>query len=99
MQEHSKKRKRPVSGTNSSRYASPPLRGSAVLLSRGEVTVSGCRRITEYGSIQIRLAVREGNITVEGRCLTVHTYRGDELTVRGIISGVYFDDCERNKKL
>lgn len=65
---------------------------SAMLLSRREVTVSGCRRIVEYGSSKLRLSVQEGEITVEGRGLTVHTYRGDELTVRGWLTGIYFDD-------
>ena len=69
-----------------------PLGASATLLSRREVTVSGCRRITEYGSTKIRLSVREGEIAIEGRGLTVYTYRGDELTVRGWLSGIFFDD-------
>ena len=78
-----------------------PLRASALMLSRREVTVAGCRRIVEYGSARIRISVCEGEITVEGRGLTVHTYRGDELTVRGWLSGIFFDDAplygERDK--
>ena len=69
-----------------------PLRSSAMLLSRREVTVSGCRRIIEYSSAKIRLSVCEGEITVEGRGLTVHTYREDELTVRGWLTGIFFTD-------
>ena len=65
---------------------------SAMLLSRREVTVLGCRRITEYGSTKIKLSVSEGYITVEGRGLTVQTYQGDELTVRGWLTGIFFDD-------
>lgn len=70
----------------------PPM-ASALMLSRREVTVAGCRRIIEYGSARIRISVREGEITVEGRGLTVRTYRGDELTVRGWLSGIFFDDA------
>ncbi len=76
-----------------------PLKTSAMLLSRQEVTVSGCRRITEYGSARIRLAICEGTVTVEGRGLTVHTYRGDELTVRGWLTAITFEDAVQSTEL
>ena len=76
-----------------------PLKASAMLLSRREVTVSGCRRITEYGSARIRLAVCEGTVTVEGRGLTVHTYRGDELTVRGWLTSITFEDAVHSTEI
>ena len=69
-----------------------PLRSSAMLLSRREVTVSGCRRIIEYSSAQIKLSVSEGTVVIEGRGMTVHTYLGDELTVRGWLTGIRFKD-------
>lgn len=75
-----------------------PTRSGAMLLSRREVTVSGCRRIIEYGSARIRISVSEGYITVEGRGLTVHTYQSDELTVRGWLTGIFFDDSPNGGK-
>ena len=68
------------------------LRASAMLLSRREVTVSGCRRITEYSSVRVKLSVCEGTVIIDGRGLTVCTYSGDELTVRGWLSGISFED-------
>lgn len=86
-------------GSGRSRGASEPprtpsssIRSSAMLLSGRELTVSGCRRILEYASCRIKLSVAEGTVTVEGRGLYVCTYRGDELTVRGWLSGIFFDD-------
>ena len=62
----------------------------AMVLARRQVTVSGCRRIIEYGSVRVRLAIDGGELIIEGRGLTVYTYCGDELVIRGILDGVKF---------
>ena len=64
---------------------------TAMVLSRRSVTVSGCRRIIEYGSVRVRIATLDGELTVEGRGLTVYTYCGDELVIRGCLNGIYFE--------
>ena len=63
---------------------------AAMVLARRQVTVSGCRRIIEYSAVRVRLAIEGGELIIEGRGLTVYTYCGDELVIRGVLDGVKF---------
>ena len=69
-----------------------PMGAVAMVLGRRQVTVSGCRRIVEYSSVRVRLAIEGGELIIEGRGLSVYTYCGDELVIRGVLDGVRFGD-------
>ena len=82
-----KKKGRADGGSGAER---PSMGATAMVLGRRQVTVSGCRRIIEYGAIRVRLAIDGGELIIEGRGLTVYTYCGDELVIRGVLDGVRF---------
>ena len=66
------------------------IRCSVMVISNRSLSVSGCRRISEYSSGRVRLVLKELDLVVEGAALTIHTYCGDEIEIRGQIDAVYF---------
>ncbi|MBR2460298.1 MAG: YabP/YqfC family sporulation protein [Clostridia bacterium] len=78
---------------------SPGVRRSVSVVSDRSVTASGCRRIEEYSSCRIVLLLCDTALTVEGRGLTVNTFCGDEIEIRGWVSAVRFGkkDCMEEK--
>ena len=65
---------------------------SVSAISNRSVTVSGCRRIDEYSSCRIRLTLVDIVLTVTGRGLTVNTYCGEDMEIKGWISSVGFSE-------
>lgn len=83
------RRKRSIGGTER-------LGDCVMVTSNRALTVSGCKRISEYSDTRVRLLLREFELTAVGAGLTVHTYCGDEIEIRGRIEAVYFGGDRQN---
>ena len=58
------------------------------IISNSLVKVNGCRRIVDYSSDKVVLSMREYNLSVEGRDLTLSSYGESTATVSGYILSV-----------
>ena len=59
---------------------------------RGALSVSGCRGILEYTPERIRLALKRGSLSVEGKRLSCASYLAGAVTVDGWIERVRFEE-------
>ena len=59
---------------------------------RGYVRISGCGRILDYTRESIRVTVRGGVLSINGRGLLCSSFCRGELGVEGRISGVCFEE-------
>ncbi len=59
---------------------------------RREVCVQGCRKILLCEPDAVRLALREGILSVRGRGLSCTAYFAGAVSVRGVICAVFFED-------
>jgi sporulation protein YqfC len=61
---------------------------------RRELTVSGCRRILQYGPDRVTLQMKRYVLTVEGRMLRCLTFCGSCVGIDGEIVRICFDGGE-----
>lgn len=64
------------------------------LRGRGELYITGCRRIVYYSTERISLALRDAVLTVEGRRLSCITYFNSQVGICGRIEGILFSKPE-----
>ncbi|MBO4734728.1 MAG: YabP/YqfC family sporulation protein [Clostridia bacterium] len=60
------------------------------MLSNREVTVDGCRGISEYNDFYIKLRVIGGSVIINGKKLEIPVFERPLITVRGIVSSIEF---------
>ena len=60
------------------------------MISNKELSVDGCRGISEYNDVYVRLKIIGGEITVVGTSLDIPVYDGPQITVKGIIKSIEF---------
>ncbi|MGM9642214.1 MAG: YabP/YqfC family sporulation protein [Eubacteriales bacterium] len=58
------------------------------LRGRNELLLCGCREITEYSEELLRVKLGNCDVAVMGRRLTMSSYSGERVAVRGEIDGI-----------
>ena len=60
------------------------------MLSNREVTVDGCRGISEYNDLYVKLRVIGGLVIVNGKNLQIPVFERPLITVTGIVNSIEF---------
>ena len=73
--------------------------GSAVTFEEGwAVTVCPCAALRGYTGSIVELETEKGFLTVEGEGLTLKSFHGDVMEVRGRVSGMKYREKRKEKK-
>ena len=62
------------------------------IISNKEVTLDGCKGILVYENDEIRLRLKKGVVCIHGEELTLKTFFGSYISVRGNILSVSFEE-------
>lgn len=71
--------------------------GSAFVVFGKEMTVCGCERVICYTDERVVLGMRGGRLTAEGKSLTVATFFGSEIKIRGDVRAALFTEDGEDK--
>lgn len=66
--------------------------GSAFVVFGEEMTVCGCERVICYTEEKVVLGMRGGRLTAVGKNLTVATFFGSEIKIRGDVRAAVFTE-------
>lgn len=58
--------------------------------SNREITIDGCRGITEYSEYTIKISTSHGVIAIEGKKLNIKYLSVSSVVIEGIIKGIEF---------
>ena len=71
--------------------------GSAFVVFGKEMTVCGCEKVVCYTDERVVLGMRGGKLTAEGKDLTVATFFGSEIKIRGDVRAAIFTENGEDK--
>lgn len=57
-----------------------------------ELIVTGCIGIVDYNDCSVMIETISGRIKISGRCLCINIFRGDLMSVNGMILSVSFGE-------
>ena len=63
-------------------------------VSNRELCVSGCEGLMSYTAERVELALCDGQLTVLGNALELHSYTGGRVSVSGVITGIRYGKAE-----
>lgn len=93
--EHNRKSRRKLFGTISESLSELTGRISIIeLFSDHELVISGCKSILEYDNSEVLIDSISGNVKVCGENLSLDSFQGDVLIIKGIISKVCLEDYD-----
>lgn len=72
--------------------------GSAFVVFGKEMTVCGCERVISYTDECVVLGMKGGRLTAEGKDLTVATFFGSEIRIRGDVRAALFTENGEEKQ-
>lgn len=61
------------------------------LIGNREIEIDNFKKLLEYSQEKIGIQCKHYKISIVGRALEINTYSREEIKIRGIISGIFFE--------